>query len=328
VDRVPPGRNGRESGERCRSSISRDVATGFNRFRARWRRRGAPPAPAVDSLFAETLGEFRAPRASPMASRLDGELLHSGAAAVVRSLESGASTGRRHRLPAICSMTKSFMAMVVLSLRDEGRLDIDAPLGELAADLAVLAEAGPDAPPVTVRQLLTMGTAGLPQDDPLGGSPEWADDNAWVSDEVFARGSDALARAPRHGLRVLQLRPGPRLGRVVEAVQPGQASSGRRARGARARPARPEQHGLERRRPAARARWRAATGRRATASRRRCRSPTAATSPGARRPLQQACATIARLERPSSSTRSPRATRPERAPVSRATLARDVGRAA
>ena len=64
---------------------------------------------------------------------LDGELLHAGGCGA-RELESGsvpdADTAFR-----ICSMTKSFMAMAVLSLRDEGRLDIDAPLGEVAADL-------------------------------------------------------------------------------------------------------------------------------------------------------------------------------------------------
>ena len=90
-------------------------------------------------------------------------------------------------------MTKSFMAMAVLSLRDEGRLDIDAPLGEVAPELRELAEAGPDAPPVTVRHLLTMD-AGLPQDDP------WADrlmaeDGAWVSERAVRARRHALARA-------------------------------------------------------------------------------------------------------------------------------------
>ena len=59
--------------------------------------------------------------------------------------------------------------------------------------LVKMTEAGPDAPPVTVRQLLTMD-AGLPQDDP------WADRNmaetsAWVSEQLFARGA-TRSRAP------------------------------------------------------------------------------------------------------------------------------------
>ena len=147
-------------------------------------------APAVDALFAEALGELGAPGIA-YGVALDGELVHSGGCGV-RSLESGtppdADTAFR-----ICSMTKSFMAMTVLSLRDEGRLDIDAPLGEVAPDLRELAQAGLDAPAVTVRQLLTMD-AGLPQDDP------WADrlmaeDSGWVREHLFARGG-TRSRAP------------------------------------------------------------------------------------------------------------------------------------
>jgi CubicO group peptidase (beta-lactamase class C family) len=140
-------------------------------------------APAVDALFAEALGELGAPGIA-YGVVLDGELVHSGGCGV-RELESGsppdADTAFR-----ICSMTKSFVAMTVLSLRDEGRLDIDAPLGEVAPDLRALAQAGPDAPPVTVRQLLTMD-AGLPQDDP------WADrlmaDDRASTTALFARGA-------------------------------------------------------------------------------------------------------------------------------------------
>jgi CubicO group peptidase (beta-lactamase class C family) len=168
-------------------------------------------APAVDALFAEALGELGAPGLA-YGVALDGELVHSGGCGV-RDLESGdapdADTAFR-----ICSMTKSFMAMVVLSLREEGRLDIDAPLGDVSPDLGALAQAGPDAPPVTVRQLLTMD-AGLPQDDP------WADrlmaeENAWVGAELFARGA-TRSRAPGTAFEYSNY-GWAALGRVVEAV--------------------------------------------------------------------------------------------------------------
>jgi CubicO group peptidase (beta-lactamase class C family) len=147
-------------------------------------------APAIDELFAAALGELGAPGLA-YGVALDGELLHAGGCGV-RSAESGETPGADTAF-RICSMTKSFTATAVLSLRDEGRLDIDAPLGEVAPALAVLAQAGADAPPVTVRQLLTMD-AGLPQDDP------WADrlmgdDSAWVERELFARGA-TRSRAP------------------------------------------------------------------------------------------------------------------------------------
>jgi CubicO group peptidase (beta-lactamase class C family) len=147
-------------------------------------------APAIDALFADALGELAAPGIA-YGIALDGELVHAGGCGA-RDLASGtvpdADTAFR-----ICSMTKSFVAMTVLALRDEGRLDIDAPLAEVAPDLRQLAEAGPDAPTVTLRHLLTMD-AGLPQDDP------WADrlmaeDGAWVKEALYAHGA-TRSRAP------------------------------------------------------------------------------------------------------------------------------------
>ena len=168
-------------------------------------------APALDALFADALGELGAPGIA-YGVALDGELVHAGGCGV-RDLASravpDADTAFR-----ICSMTKSFMAMTVLALRDEGRLDIDAPLGEVAPDLRALADAGPDAPPVTVRHLLTMD-AGLPQDDP------WADrlmaeDAAWVTEALYARGA-TRSRAP--GTHFEYSNYGwAALGRVVTAV--------------------------------------------------------------------------------------------------------------
>ena len=159
-------------------------------------------APAIDELFAGALGELGAPGLA-YGVALDGELVHAGGCGV-RSIESGDVPGPDTAF-RICSMTKSFTATAVLSLRDEGRLDIDAPLGDVAPALQALAQAGPDAPPVTVRQLLTMD-AGLPQDDP------WADrlmgdDSDWVAARAVHARRHALARA-RDCLRVLQLRLG------------------------------------------------------------------------------------------------------------------------
>jgi CubicO group peptidase (beta-lactamase class C family) len=168
-------------------------------------------APLIDAHFAEALGELGAPGIA-YGVAIDGELVHSGGCGV-RDLESGSAPDADTAF-RICSMTKSFVAMVVLSLREEGRLDIDAPVAEIAPELRPLAEAGPDAPPMTVRQLLTMD-AGLPQDDP------WADrlmghDNAWVSTEVFARGA-TRSRAPGTAFEYSNY-GWAALGRVIEAV--------------------------------------------------------------------------------------------------------------
>ena len=209
ADRVPQGGTRPRSGAEPHHYDLAHVDTGFTDPDRAARVRAL--APAIDELFAEALGELGAPGLA-YGVALDGELVHSGGCGV-RDLESGAAPDADTAF-RICSMTKSFVAMVVLSLREEGRLDIDAPLADVAADLAALAQAGPDAPDVTVRQLLTMD-AGLPQDDPWA-DRLMADDNARVSAELFARGA-TRSRAPgtafeysNYGWAVL--------GRVIEAV--------------------------------------------------------------------------------------------------------------
>jgi CubicO group peptidase (beta-lactamase class C family) len=67
----------------------------------------------------------------------------------------------------IASMTKSFTAATVLSLRDEGRLRLDDPIADHVPELAHVRLPTTDSPPITIRHLLTM-TAGFPTDDPWG----------------------------------------------------------------------------------------------------------------------------------------------------------------
>jgi CubicO group peptidase (beta-lactamase class C family) len=68
----------------------------------------------------------------------------------------------------IASMTKSFTAMSLMKLRDEGKLRLDALVADYVPELAKLRYPTRDSAPIRVRDLLTM-SAGLPQDDP------WAD---------------------------------------------------------------------------------------------------------------------------------------------------------
>ena len=64
-------------------------------------------------------------------------------------------------------MTKSMTALAILSLRDAGRLALDAPLADTVPQFAAVAPATRDSAPVTVRHLLTH-TAGFVTDDPWG----------------------------------------------------------------------------------------------------------------------------------------------------------------
>jgi len=76
----------------------------------------------------------------------------------------------------IASMTKSFTAMAILKLRDEGKLSLLDQVSKYIPELANLRYLTRDAPPINVKNLLTM-TSGFPEDNP------WADRQLEDSDE-------------------------------------------------------------------------------------------------------------------------------------------------
>ena len=67
----------------------------------------------------------------------------------------------------IASMTKSFTAVAILKLRDEGRLGLDDPAAKYVPELAGLAYPTLDSAPITIRQLLSH-SEGFPEDNPWG----------------------------------------------------------------------------------------------------------------------------------------------------------------
>src|SRR3954452_15743531 len=86
-------------------------------------------------------------------------------------------------------MTKSFTAAAVLLLRDEGALALDEPVSTYVPAVADMPPASDDAPPLTLRLLLTM-SGGFPTDDP------WADRQESMTAAEF----EAFLRAgPRFG---------------------------------------------------------------------------------------------------------------------------------
>jgi D-alanyl-D-alanine-carboxypeptidase/D-alanyl-D-alanine-endopeptidase len=74
----------------------------------------------------------------------------------------GAATAFR-----IASMTKNMTALAVLSLRDQGRLSLDAPVSEYVPPFASVRPATSDSRPVSLRDLLSH-MAGFVTDDPWG----------------------------------------------------------------------------------------------------------------------------------------------------------------
>jgi CubicO group peptidase (beta-lactamase class C family) len=75
----------------------------------------------------------------------------------------------------IASMTKSFTALAILKLRDQGKLSLDDPVSKWIPEFANIELPTRDSAPVKIRQLLSHST-GLPEDNP------WADQQLAASD--------------------------------------------------------------------------------------------------------------------------------------------------
>ncbi len=92
----------------------------------------------------------------------------------------------------IASMTKNMTALAALSLRDQGRLSLDAPLGQYVPQFAAVQPATRDSRPVSLRDLLCH-MAGFVTDDP------WADRVLGMTpaelDAIIAKGH-LFARPP------------------------------------------------------------------------------------------------------------------------------------
>lgn len=108
---------------------------------------------------------------------IDGKLVHRGTAGV-RERATGAPV-TPDTVFRIASMTKSFTAMAVLKLRDEGRLTLDDPVERHVPEFRGLRYPTGDSPAITVRHLLTH-SAGFPEDNP------WGDQQLSVTEDEFS----------------------------------------------------------------------------------------------------------------------------------------------
>jgi CubicO group peptidase (beta-lactamase class C family) len=64
-------------------------------------------------------------------------------------------------------MTKSFTALAILKLRDEGKLSLEDPVAKWIPQFARMELPTRDTPPLRLRQLLSH-SAGFPEDNPWG----------------------------------------------------------------------------------------------------------------------------------------------------------------
>jgi CubicO group peptidase (beta-lactamase class C family) len=137
----------------------------------------------IDRLFADFATANHVPGAA-WGIVVDGELVHAGASGVRETVTNApvdANTVFR-----IASMTKSFTAMSILRLRDEGKLSLDDPGEKYVPELKGLRYPTSDSPHITIRHLLTH-SEGFPEDNPWG-------------DQQLSETEESLSRMMRGGI--------------------------------------------------------------------------------------------------------------------------------
>ncbi|MBX9703732.1 MAG: beta-lactamase family protein [Silvanigrellaceae bacterium] len=118
----------------------------------------------IDKMFEEYAKKHHIPGYA-FGIMVDGKLAYSGSGGYINvEKQMPATTKSMFR---IASMTKSFTAMAILKLRDEGKLKLDNPIYLYIPELKKQ-HLTKDDPEITIRNLLNH-SAGFPQDDP------WAD---------------------------------------------------------------------------------------------------------------------------------------------------------
>nr|MBA3270640.1 beta-lactamase family protein [Acidobacteriota bacterium] len=129
--------------------------------------------PAIDQQFNDFVRREHIPGAV-WGIIVDGDLAHVGTAGL-RDVASKAPV-TTDTVFRIASMTKSFTAMAIMKLREEGKLSLDDPAERYVEELKSLKYPTSDSPRLTIRHLLSHAT-GFPEDNP------WGDQQLAATDE-------------------------------------------------------------------------------------------------------------------------------------------------
>ncbi len=121
-------------------------------------------APKLHTLF-EAYAEERNIPGIAYGVVVDGQLVIDSALGVI-NLEKQLPASM-HSAFRIASMTKSFTAMGIMKLVEDGKLSLLDPAYKYIPEMAGIPYPTSDSPPITVENLLTM-TAGFPEDNPWG----------------------------------------------------------------------------------------------------------------------------------------------------------------
>ncbi len=139
--------------------------------------------PEIDRLFTAFAEKSHVPGIA-WGIVIDGTLSHSGAHGY-RDVEAKAPVDA-DTVFRIASMTKSFTALCILKLRDEGKLSLDDPAERYVPELKGLQYPTADSPRLTIRHLLSHAEG-------------WPEDNAW-GDRQLAVSDEQMNEMLRRGL--------------------------------------------------------------------------------------------------------------------------------
>src|SRR5215207_832031 len=120
--------------------------------------------PEIEKLFKGFMDRSQSPGAV-FGVVMDGELVWVKGAGVREKTSNSPVTPET--VFRIASMTKSFTAMSILKLRDDGKLSLDDSVSKYVPELANLPYPTSDSPVLTIRHLLTH-SEGFPEDNPWG----------------------------------------------------------------------------------------------------------------------------------------------------------------
>jgi CubicO group peptidase (beta-lactamase class C family) len=120
--------------------------------------------PEIERVFKSWVERFHPPGVV-FGVIIDGELVLLKTAGIRETANNSPVTPET--VFRIASMTKSFTAMAILKLRDEGKLSLEDPVSRYVPELANLRYPTTDSPVLTIRHLLTH-SEGFPEDNPWG----------------------------------------------------------------------------------------------------------------------------------------------------------------
>ena len=120
--------------------------------------------PEVDQIFRKYVSDRKIP-GMVWGVVIDGRLAHLESAGVRERTSNSRITAST--VFRIASMTKSFTALAILKLRDEGKLSLEDPVAKWLPEFARMELPTRDTPPLRIRQLMSH-SVGFPEDNPWG----------------------------------------------------------------------------------------------------------------------------------------------------------------